>query len=292
MARVYRRGFTGYPGRVRTRSPSSIQCARALWLLGLTPPVSERDLAAAFRARIRQAHPDRHVDSSARTNAATVLTRAITEARAVVAEWIDSGRDWPDRRGRLVLRFDEPEPWPEREPEPEPAPVCRHTGLRRGDRVRVWPYDGDAEVVTGTERDVRGGQVWVLLAGAGAARAERTQLAAYSCPVCGLCAGPVEAGVVVRPCPQCLVDLRRLEARPAEAGRVRSGIEARATAGRLEAERLEDSAMTDRAEGRRVWARRLRQASDEDLHAALLSAFGRAFQRWSESTPGARQAAG
>ena len=68
--------------------------------------------------------------------------------------------------------------------------MCRHTGLRLGDRVRVWPYDGDPQVVTGTERDARGGQVWVLLAGAGAARAERTQLAAYACPVCGLCAGP------------------------------------------------------------------------------------------------------
>lgn len=283
MPRVYRWAATGYPGSVRSRSPSGSQCARALWLLGLRPPVTQPELAAAFRARIRQAHPDRHIESSARTNAATVMTRAITEARAVVAEWIESGREWPDARGQRVLRFDDPEPWPEREPEPEPAPVCRHTGLRRGDRVRVWPYDGDAQVVTGTERDARGGQVWVLLAGAGAARAERTQLAAYTCPVCGLCAGPVEAGVVVRPCPPCLIDLRRLEARPAEAARIRSGIEARAIAGRLEAERLEDAAMTDRAEARRMWARRLRQASDEDLHAALLGAFGRAFERWSES---------
>jgi len=272
---------------VRTRSPSSRDCARALWILGLTPPVSERDLAAAFRARISKAHPDRHVGSTTLTDAATTMTLALTEARSVVSDWIASGRDWPDGSGRRVLRFDEPEPWPEREPEPEPAPVCRHTGLRRGDRVRVWPYDGDPEVVTGTERDARGGQAWVLLAGAGAARAERTQLAAYSCPVCGLCAGPVEAGVVVRPCPTCLIDLRRLEARPDEASRIRSGIEARATTGRLAAERLEDPSLTDRAERRRHWARRLRQASAEDLHAALLGAFGRAFERWSESRAGA-----
>ena len=119
MVRVYRGARTGYPGRcVHALHPGS-QCARALWLLGLQPPVTQSQLAAAFRARIRQAHPDRHIGSSERTNAATVMTRAITEARAVVADWIESGREWPDARGRRVLRFDEPEPWPEREPQPE-----------------------------------------------------------------------------------------------------------------------------------------------------------------------------
>jgi hypothetical protein len=270
-----------------TRSRSGHACARALWLLGLTPPVTEDELTAAWRARITKAHPDRHAGSAERTDAANVMTRALNDARAVVAEWIASGRDWPDGRGRRVVSLaDEPEPWPEREPEPAPAPVCRHTGLRRGDRVRLWPYDGPLERVTGTERDVRGGQVWVLLAGAGAARAERVRLAAYGCPVCGLCEGPAdrrEEAVVVRPCPQCLVDLRRLERRPAEASRVRSAIEARATAGRVRAEALGDPGLVDRAEDRRRWARRLRRAADEDLHAALLSAFGRAFERWAES---------
>jgi hypothetical protein len=268
---------------VPSRTASASACARALWLLGLTPPVTERDLAAAFRARITKAHPDRHVGSSELTDAATVMTRALTDARAVVGEWIASGRDWPDARGRRVLRFDDPEPWPEREADPEPAPVCRHTGLRRGDRVRLWPYDGEPEVVTGTERDVRGGQMWVLLAGAGAARAERVRLAAFSCPVCGLCAGPADPDVAVRPCPQCLVDLRRLESRPAEADRIRSGIEARATAGRATAERLGHPGLIDRCDERRRWAVRLRRASADDLHAALLGAFSRAFERWAEA---------
>jgi hypothetical protein len=147
----------------------------------------------------------------------------------------------------------------------------------------VWPYDGPLERVTGTERDVRGGQVWVLLAGAGAARAERVRLAAFGCPVCGLCEGPAGVEVVVRPCPHCLIDLRRLESRPAEATRVRSAIEARATAGRATAEALAEPSLMDRAAERRRWARRLRPASDEDLHAALLAAFGRAFERWAES---------
>ena len=270
----------------RTQHLSGRACARALWLLGLTPPVTDDELTAAWRARITKAHPDLHA-GSARTDAANVMTRALNDARSIVAEWIAEGRDWPAGRGRRVVSLaDEPEPWPEREPEPEPAPVCRHTGLRRGDRVRVWPYDGPLERVTGTERDVRNGQVWVLLAGAGAARAERVRLAAYGCPVCGLCEGPAggsEGDVIMRPCPQCLVDLRRLESRPAEAARVRSAIEARATAGRATAEALGEPSLIDRAGDRRRWARRLRQATDDDLHAALLAAFGRAFERWDET---------
>ena len=278
-----RQPSVGYPGSMRSRTASGRDCARALWLLGLTPPVTEKELAAAFRARITKAHPDRYVGSTGLTDAATVMTRALTDARRVVSDWISSGRDWPDARGARVLHLNEdPEPWPERDPEPEPAAVCRHTGLRRGDRVRLWPYDGEPEVVTGTERDVRSGQVWVLLAGAGAARAERTQLASYSCPVCGQCAGPVDDGVTIRPCPACLVDLRRMESRPAEADRVRAGIEARSTAGRMTAERLEDPGIIARAEDRERWAKRLKYADAEDLEAALLGAFGRAFERWAE----------
>ena len=268
----------------QTRQLSGRACARALWLLGLTPPVTDAQLTAAWRARISKAHPDVHATSAERTDAANVMTRALNDARAVVAEWIASGRDWPDGRGRQVVSLaDEPEPWPEREPEPAPAPVCRHTGLRRGDRVRLWPYDGALERVTGTERDVRGGQVWVLLAGAGAARAERVRLAAFGCPVCGLCEGPADTDVVLRPCPHCLVDLRRLESRPAEAARVRSAIEARATAGHATAESLGEPSLIDRAAERRRWARRLRHASPDDLQAALLAAFGRAFERWAET---------
>ena len=89
------------------------------------------------------------------------MTRALNEARAVVAELDRLRRDWPDAgAAQRVLRFDEPEPWPEREPEPEPAPVCRHTGLRRGDRVTRWPYTGDPAAWSPAPSAIaRGGQV-------------------------------------------------------------------------------------------------------------------------------------
>jgi hypothetical protein len=263
------------------RQTSGRECARALWLLGLEAPVTKEQVAAAWRSRVARTHPDRHA-TSRKAQAATTLTSALNEARAVLLEWIDERREWPTGRGERVLRFDEPEPWPERAPEPPPAPVCRFTGLRRGDHVRVWPYEGaELRVVAGTERDVRTNRVWVRFDEGGAARAERVRLAAFGCPVCGFCAGPEMEKPGVRPCPACLVDLRRLERHPAEATRIRSAIEARAQAGLAAAEDLGDGRLMDRARERRRWARRLRDAGPEDLHAALLGAFGRAFERWS-----------
>lgn len=254
------------------RRTSPRDCARALWLLGIEPPVTPAQLQAAYRARIAQAHPDLHLDSEARTEAANVLSRAINDARDLVSEWIAADRDWPALAGsRAASRSPAP-------PDPMPAPVCRRTGLRAGDLVRVWPYDGDVEVVAGTEIDRE--QAWVLLRDRGAVRADRVMLAAYQCPACGRCAGPAVERPVLRPCPECLADLRALERRPDETRRVRSAIEARAEAGLAEARVLRDERLEQRAESRRRWARGLRRAGPDDLRAALVSAFTNAFDRW------------
>ena len=254
------------------RRTSPRDCARALWLLGIEPPVTSAQLQAAYRARIAQAHPDLHLDSEARTDAANVLSRAINEARDLVSDWIAADRDWPALAGsRAASRTPAP-------PDPMPAPVCRRTGLRAGDLVRVWPYDGDVEVVAGTEIDRE--QAWVILRDHGAVRADRVMLAAYQCPACGRCAGPAVERPVLRPCPECLADLRALERRPDETRRVRSAIEARAEAGLAEARVLRDERLEQRAESRRRWARGLRRAGPDDLRAALVSAFTNAFDRW------------
>ena len=81
------------------RRTSPRDCARALWLLGIEPPVTSAQLQAAYRARIAQAHPDLHLDSEARTEAANVLSRAINEARDLVSDWIAADRDWPALAG-------------------------------------------------------------------------------------------------------------------------------------------------------------------------------------------------
>jgi hypothetical protein len=248
-----------------------------MWLLGLTPPVEPEELAREWKARVARSHPDLHAVSEQRTEAATVLTRALNDARDTVQAWIVSGREWPQPSmgGRAA-----PRPQPARDPEPASAAVCRHTGLRAGDRVRVWPYDGEPATVRGTELEPGDDSVWVLLEDGSAAAADRVRLAAFGCPVCGACEGPLDGAVVTRPCGDCLRDLRRLERRPSEASRIRSAIEARSEAGRATARSLDSTWLLDRATERGRWARRLRTASAEDLHAALLGAFTRAFERW------------
>ena len=275
----------------RRQSHTVAECRRALWLLGIEPPTDAKGVLLAWRRRVAQTHPDRHVGDPEREEAAVLLTRALNEAREVLDWWIATERDWPPSGGRTrEVRFDEPEPWPEREPEPTVAPVDPITGLRAGDRVRAWPYDGPLLTVVGTEMDVRDRTSAVSVAEQPQAlSSDRVRLAAFSCPTCGACAGPLVEDPEVRPCPDCLVDLRRLERSPADAPRIRRAIEARATAGEAAAESFGDGRFADRARERRRWARRLVTAEPDDLHAALLGAFASAWERWGETPePGGR----
>jgi hypothetical protein len=274
------------------RGPTARDCARALWLLGLTPPVDHDEVSTAWKQRVSRAHPDRHRGRGSREHAAETLTRALNDARDTLSWWIDQGLDWPDRRGTVVLdlfpRGEDDDPaWDastDDEPQPDDrAQVDHGTGLRRGDRVRVWPYDGELDVVEGVERDVASREAWVRLREHDAVRASRVRLAAYSCPVCGACAGPAVPDPSLRPCPDCLVDLRRLEHDARDADRVRRAIEARATAGLAMAGHVGDRRLADRARDRRRWARRLVRAEPADLQAALLERFSRAYEAWGAS---------
>ena len=155
------------------------------------------------------------------------------------------------------------------------------TGLRGGDLVRVWPYEGDLlETVRGTESDGDDEPVWVLLEGASAVRADRVRLAAYGCPICGFCAGPRVDNPVVRPCPPCLVDLRRLERRASEADRIRRAIEARARRASPRRRRSATAACSTAPASAGAGCAGCARPGPDDLYAALLSAFTRAFERW------------
>src|SRR6185437_7392067 len=111
------------------RRTSDRDCSRALWLLGLSAPVTADELTASYGARISQAHPDRHAGSADRSEAANTLTRALNDARAVVAEWIGSGREWPVAPAHAVNGSSRPAARPPGPAEPAaPAPVCRRTG--------------------------------------------------------------------------------------------------------------------------------------------------------------------
>src|SRR5439155_24514740 len=84
-----------YPRCMRRSAASARECARALWLLGLTPPVSGEQLTRAWRARVSRSHPDLHLASESRSAAATLMTTALNHARRTVSDWIESGRVWP-----------------------------------------------------------------------------------------------------------------------------------------------------------------------------------------------------
>ncbi len=268
----------------RRISPSEV--ARSLWLLGLVPPVEDAELTRAWRERVARTHPDLFGDDARKARAAELLTRALNDARTILREWVERGEAWPEpARGRGAPPAAAP---PRPEPSAGPPPICSVSGLRAGDQVRIYPSDAEPETVLATEEDgVR--TVRVLLAGGGSEPSGRVRLAAFSCPVCGACAGPPVEEPSVRPCPDCLVDLRLLTRRATEATRIRRAIEGRAETGIAAARTIGDERLEDRATHRRRWARRLSLADRDSVHAELLSAFGRAYERWADAS---RAAAG
>ena len=268
------------------RRIASSEVARALWLLGLVPPVEPSELTRAWRERVARTHPDLHGDDARKAQAAELLTRALNDARAIVREWGERDEPWPEpARGRGAAPRFVPAA---NAAGPGPAPICGLTGLRLGDRVRIYPYDGEPDFVLATEPDGPGA-VKVLLDSGNSEPSSRVRLASYSCPVCGACAGPVVEEPSIRPCPECLLDLRLLTRRATEAPRIRRAIEGRAETGIAGARTIGDERLEDRATHRRRWARRLSLVDHDALHAELLTAFGRAYERWADSS---RTAAG
>ena len=88
------------------RRASPRDCARALWILGLEPPVTGAELQAAYRARIARAHPDLHLNSAARTDAAGASERA-EDMRAELARGLaDAGTPLNVSIGVATYPFD------------------------------------------------------------------------------------------------------------------------------------------------------------------------------------------
>jgi hypothetical protein len=189
--------------RRETTSTEDVGAVR--WLLGLQPPVDPDRSPQPGR---RVAAPTQTCAVSEQRRGGDRVTRALNDARDTLQSWIASGREWPQPAmgGRTVPA----QPAPQPEPDPPAAAVCKHTGLRAGDRVRTWPYDGDPVAVRGTEVEAGAGTVWVLPADGSATASHRVRPAAYGCPVCGACEARSTAPSSRRPCSDCLRDLRRL----------------------------------------------------------------------------------
>ena len=77
------------------------ECRRALWLLGVAPPLDHRGVLLAWRRRVAQTHPDRHLGDAAREAAAAARDRL-----GAGWVWAHAGLCWltlagrqPDREG-------------------------------------------------------------------------------------------------------------------------------------------------------------------------------------------------
>jgi hypothetical protein len=270
------------------RRPTARDTVRALWLLGLREPADVDEIRAAWRDRVAQAHPDRRRDNN---EAATRLTAAFNDARDICERWAESGLPWPEPGPRVVRLFeqdatdefepdaDEPPAPPKRVPTAEEERGERRAALRPGDRVR--PADGDEvwRVRRVTASDTTG-PVTVELEDGRSLDASTLELAAYGCPVCGLCAGPAVEHPGRRPCPECLAALRRLEREPGSVETVLSELQTRARRGVRIAAELSDHGLGENARERIRWSDGVRRRPREERRGALLAAFAHGFAVW------------
>jgi hypothetical protein len=267
------------------RRPTARDTIRALWLLGLREPVDVEEIRTAWKNRVAQAHPDRRLDNN---EAATRLTAAFNDARDVCERWAASGLPWPEPGPRVVRLWqdgadevveDDDEPAPRRRvPTPEEERGERRAGLRPGDRVR--PVGGDDVWRVGRVTADAIGPVTVELEDGRLLDASTLELAAYGCPVCGLCAGPAVEHPGRRPCPDCLAALRRLEREPGSVETVLSELQTRARRGVRIADELSDHGLGENARERVRWSDGVRRRPREERRGALLAAFAHGFAVW------------
>ena len=264
---------------MRRRAPRTSDCARALWLLGLQPPVDPDELAAAWKRRVDAGtpRPARRVRAAqrGRDRADARAERRPGHGAEPGSRAAASGRSppWEDAPCRLSpshsLIRNRPRPRSASTPACGPATACA-PGPTTATR---WPYAAPrwrrAQAPSGccwpTARPpLRTACGWRHTAAPSAAPARARSTAPSSRAPAATASATCAGWSSGRP----------------RAPRIRTAIEARSEAGRATARSLDSAWLGERAAERGRWARRLRLASPEDLHAALLGAFTRAFERW------------
>ena len=177
-----------------------------------------------------------------------------------------------------------------RAPEPErvvrpPArtPEQNRSSFRAGDLVvRLVPgRDAAQEPVLSVRASGTGEDGRVELEdGSSAAPAELAPVA-YGCPVCGKCSGPAVERPALRPCPECLEELVRLERSERAVEPALRGIRSRARAGRATAAELGDSGLEELARERFRWAESVGPSSARGApRASILAAYAHAYALW------------
>jgi hypothetical protein len=259
-----------------SRAPSRVQIARAQWLLGLDAPASADEIRNAWKERVARTHPDRNVE---RADAATRVTVAFNQARELLEWWLEAGDSWPKPMPPEALRPPEPERVVR---PPARTPEQNRSSFRAGDLVtRVIP---GREVAEGPILSVRasgpGEDGRVELEDGGSALPGDLAPVAYGCPVCGACSGPAVERPALRPCPECLEELVRLERSERAVEPALRGIRSRARRGRATAAELADSGLEELARERFRWAESVGRRPRDERRGRILAAYAHAYALW------------
>ncbi len=270
-----------YPERMSSRAPSRVQIARSQWLLGLDAPESTDEIRRAWKERVARTHPDRN---ATRAGAATRVTAAFNQARELCEWWLEAGEAWPKPMPPEALRTPEPERVVR---PPARTPEENRSSFRAGDLVvRAVP---GREPSPGARAHVHAsgpgedGRV-ELDDGSSAAPGELAPVA-YGCPVCGKCAGPAVEQPALRPCPECLEELVRLERSERAVEPALRGMRSRARAGRATAAELGDSGLEELARERFRWAESVGRRPREERRGRILAAYAHAYALWAARAP-------
>ena len=206
------------------RRPTARDTVRALWLLGLREPVDVeeiRDGLEAARGPGAPRPPPRQ--QRGRNTADGRIQRRPGHLRALGGDRTAlAGAGSPRACGCTTRRATRPSP-----PTTMTSPQLRRGACRRPRRSaangapdcdRATTCGRSTATTSGASRRVTAsdttGPVTVELEDGRTVDASTLELAAYGCPVCGLCAGPAVEHPGRRPCPDCLAALRRLEREP------------------------------------------------------------------------------
>lgn len=255
-------------------TPTITQCARSLWLLGLDWPESADEITAAWKQRVARAHPDRHSERSA---AATRLTAAFNEAREICEWWLEQDTGWPKPQPPAQLRARQEDERQELRSQSEVRRPDPRAPFRVGDAVQPASGAEDLLRVTAIEGD---GSTGVELSDGSTAPVRELIPVAFGCPVCGTCHGPAVERPGLRPCLDCLVELRRIERDERAVEESLRALRRRAVAGRATATELGDHGLEELARERSRWAESVHRRPREERRGKMLAAYAHAYALW------------
>ena len=207
------------------------------------------------------------------------MTAAFNEAREICEWWLAQDSGWPKPEPPEQLRSRQEDAREEIRTQSEARRPDPRALFRVGDAVA--PATGAEELlrVTGIEGDGGSG---VELSDGSTAPVRGLIPVAFGCPVCGDCRGPAVAHPALRPCLDCLGELRRIERDERAVEESLRALRRRAVAGRATAAELGDHGLEELARERSRWAEGVHRRPREERRGKMLAAYAHAYALWAE----------